>query len=253
MCRSQFGFAALDADTVANATRSAAVKARAGLLAQHANKTGTLMIDCGTVFEHYLAVGVAFAGVDAPALLDLVPIDSLGGASGANMRNVVLDVAAHLAKNGVKIVAVACDNASANTAAMKGLPEYVHQRCLAHSINLLAGDIFGASPLARQVFEWADGARTATNNIPHHVATRWNSRLPVVAAARDINIPPSGHVTADSVNQFVHLFGQLKTATDIVQRNGATAVEGIKAVVMLLNLEGRYQSTFNDLPSFLEK
>lgn len=240
LARVVFKFSALDRETVAIATRSASEKALDNALAPLTGKTGTILVDCGTVYAHHLAVGIAVAGDPAPLLLELAPIDQLGGANAANMRAVVIAVATQLAKKRITVVAVACDNASANVAMMRGLPEFVHQRCFAHNINLLAGDIFGASPLAQHVFEWADGARTRDNGIPKHVATRWNSRLPVVMAARDLNVQLGGVVNAANVNGFIALFRLLKIATDVVQRNDASALDAIIATSIVADLPGKH-------------
>jgi hypothetical protein len=200
------------------------------------SRTVTLAVDAGTIWKKYLVIAALAYGKQPP----IVTCTHAEHMPATFIEETLNKTIAELLAAGVYAIAITADNASNMTAGIARCA-LLHQRCLAHSIQLCVNDAFSAEPLQTL---WS-AARTILkdNNLSEPPPTRWSGKYLALTRIVDPNSELNiGGVEPRDFLQLLPLCRALKPfyiATQSVQGNSATMLTAAAVVASLLAIDSR--------------
>jgi hypothetical protein len=203
-------------------------------IAKFKNRTVTLAIDAGTIWNRYLCVVAVCYGF-TPLTISMAQCEgtvmSIEWVSGE-----VAKCVEKLRAQQVYAISIVADNASNMQGALPTLP-LLAQRCLAHSLQLAVNDGFNTSNLLEKTW---DNCKTVmkANKIPEPPLTRWSGKFLALRTLADLNKTwDVSDITPAEYNAFDPLVRALKpyfVATQLLQSDRANLVLAAAIIHTLL-------------------
>ena len=211
-------------------------KLREQAVSRMAGRGAALCFDSGTVFNRYLCLVVCCSGV-APFCLGFVRDEEFAVLNGEprltsqNVQWLLERTVGDLKKRGVVVTGIVADNAAAFQSDACHVEGVLHQRCAAHSVQLVAKEIMAQHPsLSDDVRYFCELKGFATP-----CETRWNSTYDVcvrIAAEQYEDQGDAQHVR--SIRAVLPKLKPFAVATDFLQRDDATIFNQLQVIEFFL-------------------